>query len=117
EALSSLYGLFEITRGILRKYGPGVARPKAGSELSFGYLAVAVLNGALRPVLAKWHLVLLDYESRRPADVTLVQYEKSWDKADELRQVLDELHESLVQYADLLAQVADVPALRPDTAQ
>src|ERR671939_642463 len=55
EALSSLYTLFGSTRDILRKYGPSVAEPKGKGNLSFGYLAVAILNGALRPVLAKWH--------------------------------------------------------------
>jgi hypothetical protein len=39
EALSSLYSLFETTRKILREYGPSIARPKGGNELSFGYLA------------------------------------------------------------------------------
>ena len=53
EALSSLYSLFITTRTILRQYGPSVAKPHDGSDLSFGFLAVAILNGVLRPVLAK----------------------------------------------------------------
>lgn len=117
DVLTSLNSLFDIARTILRKYGPGIARPKAGSELSFGYIAIAVLNGALRPVLAKWHPLLLDYESRRPLDVSAIQYELSWGQAGELRKVLGELRQSLAQYADLLARVADVPALRADAAQ
>ena len=59
EALSSLYTLFNTTRDILRKYGPSVAQPKGKDNLSFGYLAVTVLNVVLRPVLAKWHPLLL----------------------------------------------------------
>ena len=38
EALTSLYALFDITRAILRKYGPQVAKPKGEGQLSFGYL-------------------------------------------------------------------------------
>jgi hypothetical protein len=115
EALGSLYSLFQTTREILRKYGPGVARPKGGSELSFGYLAVAVLNGALRPVLANWHPLLLDYEGRRPPEVSAVEHEWSWERAGELRQELERVRGSLVEYADLLAEVAEVPLLRPHT--
>ena len=55
EALNSIYSLFDTTRGILRRYGPAVARPKGGRELSFGYLAVSMLNLVLRPLLTEWH--------------------------------------------------------------
>ena len=50
KLLDSIYSLFDTTRGILRKYGPAVARPKSGRELSFGYLAVSMLNLVLRPL-------------------------------------------------------------------
>ena len=69
EALASLYTLFGTTRDILRRYGPGVAAPKKGSDLSFGIIAVRVLNEALRPLLAKWHPELAHHESLRPAEV------------------------------------------------
>ena len=62
EALSSLYTLFGTTRTILRTYGPGIAQPKGGNPLSFGSLAVTILNVVIRPVLAQWHPMLLDYE-------------------------------------------------------
>src|ERR1035438_3876391 len=44
EALASLYSLFATTRDILRKYGPVVGRPSGRSDISFGYIAVTVLN-------------------------------------------------------------------------
>src|SRR5437879_2013238 len=65
EALSSLYTLFDTTRDILREKGPKVVRPKHGGKYSFGYLAVTILNFAVRPVLAKWHPELQDWESRK----------------------------------------------------
>jgi hypothetical protein len=111
ESLSSLYTLFESTRDILRKYGPTVAEPKGKGNLSFGYLAVAILNGALRPVLSKWHPLLLDYETHRDSSVSPLEHERRWNQSDELRQVLNKVRGTLVEYANLLARVAGVPSL------
>ncbi|MDQ2709864.1 MAG: hypothetical protein M3Z25_20555 [Actinomycetota bacterium] len=64
EALTSLYQLFRITREILRKYGPAVAcPPRKSGQFRFGYLAVWMLNAALRPVLAQWHPELQRWKS------------------------------------------------------
>jgi len=111
EALSSLYTLFDTTRNILRKYGPSVAQPKGKDNLSFGYLAVAILNTVLRPVLAKWHPLLLDYESIKESPISPVEHERKWDKNEELRGVLNDVRDVLIKYANLLAQVTDVPSL------
>lgn len=111
EALSSLYTLFDTTRKILRKYGPSVAQPKGKGKLSFGYLAVVILNTVLRPILAKWHPLLLDYESTRESSVSSLEHERQWDKNQELRRVLNDVRVVLVNYANLLAQVTDVPSL------
>ena len=114
EALSSLYTLFGTTREILRKYGPAVAAPKRGSDLSFGILAVTVLNKALRPLLTKWHPDLAHYESQRPADFSPIEYERRWEHTDALRNDLNELRATLRGYAFYLSQVADVPSLMAD---
>lgn len=111
EALSSLYTLFGTTRTILRKYGPSIAQPKGKDDLSFGYLAVVILNTVLRPVLAKWHPMLLDYESTKSGSVSPLEHEREWDKHDELRQVLNDVRGTLIEYTDLLAEVAEVPPL------
>jgi len=111
EALSSLYTLFDTTREILRKYGPSVAQPKGEGRITFGYLAVAVLNTVLRPVLARWHPLLLDYENTRDSSVSPLEHERKWEKYEELRQVLNDVRNVLIEYADLLAQVAGVPSL------
>ena len=107
EALSSLHTLFETTRSILRKYGPSVARPKGKGDVSFGYLAVIILNTVLRPVLAKWHPLLLAHENSIGA-------EKLWEQHDKLREELNEVRTILITYADLLAKVAGVPSLVVD---
>jgi hypothetical protein len=111
EALSSLYSIFETTRDILKKYGASVARAKGESYISFGYLAVVILNTVLRPVLAKWHPLLLDYEDRKQENVSAKEHERNWEKHEELRQVLNDVRLILIEYAKLLAQVADVPLL------
>lgn len=111
EALSSLHSLFATTRDILRRHGPGVARAAEADELSFGAIAVAVLNGAIRPVLARWHSELLAYEATRPPGVSPVAHEREWVDAPRLRQAIDELRDTLLDYAELLGRVAGVAPL------
>ena len=110
EALTSLYSLFATTRSILREKGPDVAKPGSG-DVSFGQLAVLVLNRTVRPFLAKWHPALRDYEETRPRDVSQVDHERAWDQAGELRAELRELQAALASYAAQLAEVAEVPSL------
>ena len=110
EALTSLYSLFATTRNILREKGPDVAKPGTG-DMSFGQLAVSVLNGTVRPFLVKWHPVLGDYEEIRPPEVSQIDHERSWHRAGELRTELSELQAALASYAAQLAEVAEVPPL------
>ncbi|MBA7663237.1 hypothetical protein ES703_71276 [subsurface metagenome] len=112
EALSSLYTLFNSTRNILRKYGPTVAQARGKDNISLGYLAVAILNTVLRPVLAKWHPLLLDYEGNKEPSISPLEHEQRWDKAKELRRELNGVRDILTDYAELLAQVARVPSLK-----
>jgi len=111
EALSSLHKLFDITRHILRKYGPSVAITKKGSTHSFGSLAVIILNNVLRPVLAEWHPKLLEYENKKTGDISQTEYEKVWPENSNLRKKLDDIRPILSQYAVLLAKASGVPSL------
>lgn len=111
EALSSLYSLFTTTREVLRKYGPEVAEPKKNSQYNFGYLAVAMLNYGIRPLLATWHPALEDWENRRPFDRSRRDHEQAWARAGELRTALRETRGVLTAYADLLASACGVPNL------
>jgi hypothetical protein len=111
EALQSLHDLFSLTREILRRHGPTVARKKGDGEHSFAELAIYVLNYAIRPVLAKWHPLLEAHEASRPADASVVEHEAAWDHAAELRAVLEDLRVNLLGYANLLAGVAGVEPL------
>jgi hypothetical protein len=112
EALTSLYQLFGVSREILRKYGPGIARPvKKAGQYRFGHLTVWMLNAALRPVLAKWHPELQRWEASRPERSSVVEHEEAWDRSAELRAELEALRRLLLQYAEILATVCEAPAL------
>ena len=106
EALTSIYSLFDTTRGILRKYGPSVARPKSGKELSFGYLAVSMLNLVLRPLLTKWHPQLRSWERDNSSLA-----ENEWHGRCDFLEALNNTGDQLRQYASLFAEVAEVPEL------
>lgn len=108
EALSSLHALFQETRRIMRTYGPKVATRLKKAELSFGEIAVAVLNQHLRPFLAKWHPLLQAHEALRGPNTPPLAHELAWDRADQLRQELEALRGPLTKYADLLAKVCGI---------
>ncbi|GAA1089706.1 hypothetical protein [Nocardiopsis composta] len=108
DALTSVYSLFGTTRDILRRYGPAVAPRRAAGRLSFGAISVAVLNGTLRPFLARWHPALISYEARLPEGGDPVAHEQAWEHAEELRGDLAEVRRSLSSLASLLAEVAGV---------
>jgi hypothetical protein len=111
EALSSLHDLFPITREILRRQSPTVARKKGRGDHSFAEVAIYVLNYAVRPVLATWHPLLEEYEASRPEEKSVRAHEAEWDRAVELRGVLENLRSVLLEYANLLAEVAGVEPL------
>jgi hypothetical protein len=113
EALSSYHSLFDTTRRILRQYGPAVAIPKPGSNVSFGQLAVPVLNQVLRPVLGKWHPLLTDWEKSRneKGQVSPIEHERNWPHNQELRDILRAMRPTLTAYSRILEEVAEVPSL------
>lgn len=116
EALTSLHQLFPITREILRRYGPAVAPKKKGADVSFGGLAVNVLNRGVRPLLATWHPLLADHEARRPPNVSSLEHERHWDREVELRDELDKTRGLLIEFARSLEEVSGVTSLLPSTS-
>ncbi|MBB4924259.1 hypothetical protein [Kitasatospora kifunensis] len=106
EALTSLYSLFGTTRDILRRYGPEVAPRRGPGHVTFGALAVTVLNGALRPLLARWHPMLTAYEATRPPGIDPVAHERNWPDAERLREELLAVRKTLTQLGHALAEVS-----------
>jgi hypothetical protein len=111
EALASLYTLFATTRDTLRRHGPSIAEPKPDGQYNFGYLSVAMLNAAIRPVLAHWHPLLEDWENTRPLQRSQAEHERQWPQGDQLRADLDRTRTILASYASLLAAVCGIPEL------
>ncbi|WP_063756221.1 hypothetical protein [Streptomyces sp. NRRL S-920] len=108
EALTSLYSLYDVTRGILHEHGPAVAPPVPPGRLTFGVLAMVTLNRVLRPLLTVWHPRLSAYEALRPEGTDPVSYERAWPEAAELRRQLDATRQALRSLARTLQQVAEV---------
>lgn len=111
EALSSLHSLFNTTRGILKEKGSSIAKSKGKNKVSFGYIAVSILNRVLRPLLAEWHPLLLDYENKRKRKVSPLQHEQKWKYNQKLRDKLNEARRVLIDYAHLLEDVINIPSL------
>lgn len=107
ETLSSLYAIFTITREILKDAGPGVAQ---GHD-SLGFYSMEVLNQILRPVLAAWHPALAHWEEQqREPNVSPIEHERAWERAEELRKTLEATRKTLIGYCDALAILAGVSA-------
>jgi len=104
EALSSLYSIFGVTREILREAGPSVAQ----GPNSFGAVAIEVLNKGLRPFLAKWHVLLLAHEQKRPPNISAFDHEALWEQSSEFHQELAQIQEQMMIYATTLAEIAGI---------
>jgi hypothetical protein len=101
DALTSLHAIFDVTRTILVEAGPDIDGPFP----SVASVAVTMLNDGLRPFLSKWHPALMQWESCRK-DVSPVEHERMWHRAEELRGELRELRGTLRLFADGLRKIA-----------
>lgn len=104
EALSSLHAVFGITREILKEAGPVVSMENE----SLGFYAMEILNQVLRPVLAKWHPALSDWEQQRDPTVTAIAHERNWKRAPALRRELERTRGKLLEYCEALALLSGV---------
>lgn len=125
ESLSSLHSIFSTARTLLREYGPDIAIPRNTSRwwdrvlrratdegtISLATIILAVINGGIRPVLARWHPVLADHEGSRPDGVSPTEHERAWAHSTELRSDLNELRELLLSAARLLAEACGAESL------
>jgi hypothetical protein len=89
--LASLEQLLEKMREVLKKYGPSVGQVSAPCDLSFAYLALTVINVALRPVIT------LGLKTRDDPS-----------SAYELGRELERVYAVLIDYCNILARAADV---------
>lgn len=101
EALTSLYGLFAITRDVLKQTHPS---PRTGTDPTVEHLAIAMLNTELRPFLSRWHPALLAWEKAHPE-----QGEAGWPQDAECRSELAAMQRRLVTYMLSFGKLAGVP--------
>ncbi|MFH9474249.1 hypothetical protein ACH4L7_10385 [Streptomyces anulatus] len=100
EALSSMYGLFATTRETLKASRPSAAVP---SGQTVEYLAITMLNQALRPFLSHWHPRLQEFEREHPDS-----QESAWAQNAACRAALREVQRDLYDYAVGFARLAGV---------
>jgi hypothetical protein len=115
EALTSFHSLFTSTRQILRAHGPDIAKLPSTTtdhgEHSFGYLATWILNGTLRPLLARWHPELGHWEALRDPNTSPRAHEQDWEYHNEARAEISQAQVVLLDYAWILAEACGAPAL------
>ena len=94
-----------------------MAIPRPKDHITVAYLAIAFLNNGLRPFLSKWHPILDDYEKSRGADVSKIKHEQDWADHTAFRQELETLRVELSNYANCLADGAQVPRIAEQQQQ
>ena len=104
EALTSLYTLFQETRGVLRAGGADVAVDRQG-ELSMAVITGHLLNQVIRPVLAYWHPELQRWEAGG-AGLPKREHELNWPEYAEFKELLEELRATLIDFARVFAVAA-----------
>lgn len=87
-ALASIFGLFEVTRKLLKE--------KGRKAETFSKIAIVVLNQKIRPFTARWHKLSLDDGFKDQAT------------CEQFREELKDIQQVLSGYAGVLAQVANV---------
>lgn len=110
EAIGSMHALFEITRELLKKYGPELVGQKRGDELSLAYISIAILNKVLRPFLSKWNIVLRKIENGFSSPNPVVQEGSVLNHA-KFYEELKVLQSTLEGYNELLAKACGASML------
>lgn len=100
EAMTSLYGLFQVVRDTLKETLPS---PVQGRAPTVEQLAITMLNLELRPFLSRWHPELRQWEQANPgAD------EAGWPAGAACRRELAQVQSRIRGYAVGYARLAGV---------
>lgn len=104
EAMSSLYTLFGVIRGILKSAEP--SRKSSSDSKTVELFAVLMLNNVLRPFLAKWHPLFEHFRKSYPQ-----KDESEWEWNTDCRKELEILREQVIEYAHGFGKLAEVKEL------
>jgi hypothetical protein len=99
EALTSLYGLFNATRELLK----GMEPSKPSNRVTIEMLVVRMLNFEIRPFLSKWHVRLKTFETTFPE-----KPESIWPDNAECREELELLRGRLMDYTIGFGELAGI---------
>jgi hypothetical protein len=99
EALTSLYGLFGVTRDLLKNMQPS----KPTTNVTVEMLAVKMLNREIRPFLSKWHVQLKKFESMDRGVA-----ESDWSENNNCRKELEALRKRLISYTKAFGELGGV---------
>lgn len=100
EAMTSLYGLFQAVRELLKDTLPS---PLQGQAPTVEQLAITMLNVELRPFLSRWHPELRQWEQANP-DLD----ESAWPAGNTCRQELALVQARIRDYAVGYARLAGI---------
>lgn len=100
EAMTSLYGLFQVVRDTLKDTLPSSVQ---GGAPTVEQLAITMLNLELRPFLSRWHPALRQWERAHP-DLD----ESAWPENAACRRELAVVQERVREYALGYAKLAGV---------
>jgi hypothetical protein len=101
EALASLRALLLAAREAMLR----IAADPAPSS-AFTRLATALVNAHLRPFLTTWHTALQLHEADRPDGMSVIEHERRWPRAAEMRSALADLRPPLVGIVEELAELS-----------
>jgi hypothetical protein len=100
EAMTSLYGLFQVVREILKETLPSPVQEQAPTVEQ---LAITMLNLELRPFLSRWHPNLRQWEQANPG-----RDESNWPAGSACRKELAVVQARIHDYAIGYARLAGV---------
>ncbi len=100
EALTSLHSLFTTARDGLHRLGP------SASSSRLPQLVAALINDCLRPFLSTWHPALEVHEAGRPGTMSVIEHERRWERAVDMRNALSALREPLTEITSVLGELS-----------
>ena len=103
NSISAVHSIFISINTILIKYGLSIHQPKGKNQLTFGYIAILILNHALRPFVEKWRYILLKHEKNSVDNFDC--------KIPKIKNDLKNMTETINEFTSLLSKVVYVPSV------
>ncbi|MEU8783467.1 TIR domain-containing protein [Streptomyces sp. NPDC048637] len=109
EALTSLHSLFTTARDGLHRLGAHASASRLPP------LVASLVNDQLRPFLSTWHPALEIHEAARPGTMSVIEHERHWEHAADMRSALSALREPLTHITTALGELSGADLLASGT--